>query len=202
MRLGVFGGTFDPPHVGHLIVADDAAAALDLQQVLFVPAGTHPLKGRSVEAPASLRLEMIEAATEGSQLFAVDGRELRRPGPSYTVDTVAELQAENPGAELFLLVGADIPGEIHRWHRVEELAQRARLAVMSRAEAGVAVQPAIALDFLTVEVTHVAISSSEIRKRIRSGRPYRYLVPDPVGRIIDKHSLYSGPDIVSERIQG
>jgi nicotinate-nucleotide adenylyltransferase len=197
MRLGVFGGTFDPPHVGHLIVAHDAAAALDLQQVLFVPAGTHPLKGKRVGAPASLRLEMTAAATEGSQLFTVDGRELRRPGPSYTVDTIAELQVENPGAELFLLIGADILREIHRWHQVQELAQRARIAAMSRAEADVAVELAIELDFLRVEVTHVAISSSEIRERIRSGRPYRYLVPDPVCRIIEKHSLYSGPDKVS-----
>lgn len=194
MRLGVFGGTFDPPHVGHLIVADDAAAVLDLQQILFVPASTHPLKGRRVEAPASLRLEMTAAATEGSQLFAVDGREMRRPGPSYTVDTIAELQAENPDAELFLLVGADILGEIHRWHRVRELAQLARIAVMSRAEARVGVELAIELDFLRIEVTHVAISSSEIRERVRSGRPYRYLVPDAVRRIIGKHSLYSGPD--------
>ncbi|MGD2215956.1 MAG: nicotinate-nucleotide adenylyltransferase [Gemmatimonadales bacterium] len=189
MRLGIFGGSFDPPHVGHLIVADDAAASLSLDRLLFIPVGDHPLKQAHVEAPGDLRLEMVEAATVASEAFVPDDREIRRSGPSYTVDTIAELQAENPGADLVLLVGADILGEIHRWHRVEEIARRARIAVMSRAKAP-AVEAKIDLSYITVEVTHVAISSSDVRERVRSGRPYRYLVPGPVYDIIERRSLY------------
>lgn len=189
MRLGIFGGSFDPPHVGHLIVADDAAAALSLDRVVFVPSGTHPLKAARVEAPGDLRLEMVEAATAGCEAFEADGREIRRHGPSYTVDTIAELQTENPGADLVLLVGADILGELHRWHRVEDIARRARLAVMSRADAPT-VELRIDVDFVTVEVTHIAISSSDVRDRVRAGKPYRYLVPGPVYDIIQMRSLY------------
>ncbi len=190
MKIGIFGGTFDPPHVGHLIVAEDAAAGLGLDRVYFVPTGAHPLKRTNVEAPGELRLKMTEAATAECELFVVDDREIRRTGPSYTFDTIVELEAENPGAELFLLVGADILRELHRWHRVQELASYARFAVLSRADAGPMSEHAVDLDPLRVEVTHVAISSSEIRERIRTGQPYRYLVPDPVYRIIVEHELY------------
>jgi nicotinate-nucleotide adenylyltransferase len=192
MRLGIFGGTFDPPHVGHLIAAEDAAAALGLDRVSFIPTGTHPLKNARVEAPAELRLRMIRAATAGNDLFGVDGRELARPGPSYTVDTLRELSAENPTAELFLLIGADILAELHRWHRIEEVAERARIAVMSRPEAPMQ-RPAVELDLVRVDVTHVAISSSEIRERVRAGRPYRYLVPAAVYEIIERSALYRKP---------
>lgn len=189
MRLGIFGGSFDPPHVGHLIVADDAVAALSLDRLLFVPTGNHPLKHARVEAPGDVRLEMVEAATAASEAFEPDGREIRRPGPSYTVDTIAELQAENPGADLVLLVGADILGELHRWQRLEEIARRARIAVMSRAEAP-PLETKVDVDFVNVEVTHIAISSSDVRERVRAGKPYRYLVPAPVYDIIERRSLY------------
>jgi nicotinate-nucleotide adenylyltransferase len=189
MRLGIFGGTFDPPHVGHLIVADDVAAALHLDRVLFVPTGTHPFKGGRVEAPAEFRLQMIRAAIADSERFGVDEREVHRSGPSYTIDTILELQSENRGVELFLLVGADILGEIQLWHRIEEIADHVQIVVMSRAEANV-VSSSVKLDLLRVAVTHVAMSSSGIRERVRSGRPFRYLVPDPVYQIILRHSLY------------
>jgi nicotinate-nucleotide adenylyltransferase len=149
MRLGIFGGSFDPPHVGHLIVADDAVAALGLDRLLFVPTGNHPLKHARVEAPGDLRLEMVEAATAASEAF----------------------------------------GELHRWQRVEEIAQRARIAVMSRADAP-ALEPKIDVDFDSVEVTHIAISSSDVRERVRAGKPFRYLVPAPVYDIIARRSLY------------
>lgn len=192
MRLGIFGGTFDPPHVGHLIVADDAAAALRLDRVVFVPAGRHPLKGERVEAPESIRLQMIEAATAGNELFGVDDRELRRQGPSFTVDTLAEIAAENPGAELFLLVGSDILAELGQWRRVDEINRLADVTIMSRA--GVDATAASSGEYRRVEVTHVAISSSDVRDRIRTGRPYRHLVPGPVYKIIEENSLYRRRD--------
>jgi nicotinate-nucleotide adenylyltransferase len=190
MRLGIFGGTFDPPHVGHLIVAADAMSALNLDRILFVPAGTHPLKRARVEAPAESRLAMIEAALGDSASFVVDEREIHRSGPSYTVDTVIDLESEHPGAELFLLVGSDVLDEIHNWHRVAEIAVRARIAVLSRVGAGPVTRPESDLVYDTVEVTHVAISSTEVRERVREGRPFRYLVPEPVYRIILDHALY------------
>ncbi len=190
MRLGIFGGTFDPPHVGHLIVADDVAAALGLDRVIFVPAGTHPLKGARVEVPESLRLEMIAAAVHDNGLFGVDDREIRRPGPSYTVDTLTEIAAQHPDAELFLLIGSDILAEIHRWRQLDEITKLARITVMSRAGVELDDPAAAALDLRRVEVTYVAISSSDVRDRIRNGRPYRYLVPASVHRIIEENSLY------------
>lgn len=190
MKLGIFGGTFDPPHIGHLIVADDAMAALGLDRILFVPAGTHPLKGDKVAAPTHLRLKMVRAAVGDAERFAVDDREVRRVGPSYTVDTLAELEEEHPGSELYLLVGSDIMNEIHRWHRVPEIARRARIAVMSRADAPETVASAPGLQTIRVEVAHVAISSSAIRERVTADRPFRYLVPEGVYEIIAEHALY------------
>lgn len=194
MRIGVFGGSFDPIHIGHLIVADDAAAALALDRVLLIPTGAHPLKRSAVEAPADLRLEMVKAVAVDSDLFIADDRELRRAGPSYTVDTLRALDRENPGAELFLLVGTDILGELHRWHEAEELPRLARVTVMSRAGVDEKVRPTVDIDYRSVEVTHVAISSTEIRRRVREGRPFRYLVPPSTYRIIEGHSLYKERD--------
>jgi nicotinate-nucleotide adenylyltransferase len=190
MRLGVFGGTFDPPHVGHLIVADDVAAALELDRVVFVPTGEHPLKGTRVQAPAPLRWRMIEAATASSERFVVDDREIGRDGPSFTVETLEEIAAANPGAEIFLIVGSDILAELNRWHRVEDIPRLAHVAVMSRAGTEQESQSIAGFDSSRVEVTYVAISSSDIRDRIRTGRPYRYLVPPPVYEIIEENSLY------------
>ena len=133
---------------------------------------------------------MITAATSDSELFVVDDRETLRPGLSYTIDTIHELRAENPGAELYLLVGSDILSEIHRWHRIEELAQSARVVVMSRAGADADPGRVAGVAVLSVAVTHVAISSSDIRDRVRTGRPHRYMVPGSVYQIMVEHSLY------------
>ncbi|UCF21389.1 MAG: nicotinate (nicotinamide) nucleotide adenylyltransferase [Gemmatimonadota bacterium] len=199
IRLGIFGGTFDPPHVGHLIVADDAAAALGLDRVLFVPTGEHPLKGSRVRTAAEVRLEMVRAATADHELFEVDGRELRRSGPSYTIETIEELAGENPGVELFLLIGSDILGEFDRWHRVDAIAKRARIAVLTRAEAEFSAPVAVKVELLRVEVTSIEISSSEVRERVASGRPYRYLVPESVYGIIQEHELYGKAKLKSAR---
>ncbi|MGD8697751.1 MAG: nicotinate-nucleotide adenylyltransferase [Gemmatimonadales bacterium] len=199
MRLGIFGGTFDPPHIGHLIVADDVMAALELDRIVFIPTGTHPLKRDKVEAPSHLRLEMIRAATAGAQRFVVDEREMRRVGPSYTIDTVTEYGEELPGAELYLLIGSDILSEIHRWHSVIQIAERARIVVMSRPDAPEdTFGPTTDLETTRVNVTHVEISSSEIRERVRVGRAFRYLVPEGVYEIIAEHSLYRSSEQVSE----
>lgn len=192
MKLGIFGGTFDPLHLGHLIVADDAAAALKLDRVLFIPAGSHPFKGSEVEAAANLRIRMVEEATKGSELFAVDEREVRRAGPSYTIDTVGELERELPGVELYVLVGADILAEIGDWHRSAELTSRVTVAVMTRGGVDTWTAPE-GFDCTRVDVTHIGISSTDIRRRVREGEPFRYLVPEAVYRIINEHALYKRP---------
>jgi nicotinate-nucleotide adenylyltransferase len=144
---------------------------------------------------------MVRAAVGGSTRFVVDAREIERPGPSYTIDTVLELKGEHRGAELFLIVGADILGELQRWHRVEEIARHACFAVMSRAELAVPSALPSGLEMLEVAVTAIAVSSSDIRDRVRMGRPYRYLVPEAVREIIDGNSLYRNPGSVRNDIE-
>jgi nicotinate-nucleotide adenylyltransferase len=133
---------------------------------------------------------MIAAAINGYGLFEVDSREVRRAGPSFTIDTVEEVADERPGSELFLMIGSDILHEIRQWHRVGEVSRKARIAVMTRADSEEPMVEALEIDYLRVEVSYIAISSSEIRERIAMRRPFRYLVPDPVYEIIREHGLY------------
>lgn len=190
MKLGVFGGTFDPPHLGHLVAASDAAQALGLGRVLWVPAAVHPLKLGSVEAPAHARLEMVRAAVEGDPRFAVDPLELERTGPSYTVDTLRQLQARHPGAELYFLTGADNLADLPKWKDPGEVARLARLVVVSRRGEGV--PPGLPYPALAVPVTRVDVSSTEVRRRVRAGETIRYLVPEAVRAVIERQGLYRG----------
>ncbi|MBA2243624.1 MAG: nicotinate-nucleotide adenylyltransferase [Gemmatimonadetes bacterium] len=186
--IGVFGGTFDPPHLGHLIVAADVCVALELDRLLFIPAAVPPHKLAQVEATAEQRLEMVRAAVRGDARFEVDDLELRRPGPSFTVDTLHTLRTRFPESRLYFLIGADALREIHSWREPEEVARLAQLIVFARdgqqapTMHGISAQP--------VPVTRVDISASEIRRRVRAGIPIRYLVPDAVREIIERENLY------------
>jgi len=188
MRIGIFGGTFDPPHLGHLIAAADAYAALGLDAVLFVPAAVQPLKRDRVRTSARCRLAMVRAAVADDARFEVDDLELRRAGPSYTVDTLEELTARFGRAELFLLVGADVTTELARWHRPERILELATLAVLDRG--GEEVHELSAAPVVRVPVTRVDISATEIRRRIAAGESIRYLVPDAVREVIRREGLY------------
>ena len=190
MRLGVFGGAFDPPHLGHLVAASEVAAALALDRVVWVPAALHPFKRGQVGAPPAVRLEMVRAAVAGDPRFAADGVELERAGPSYTVDTLRELQARHPGAELFFLTGADNLRELHLWHRPDEVVRLARLVVVSRGGEGV--PPDARYPAQAVRVTRVDLSSTEVRRRVGAGETIRYLVPEAVAALIERHGLYRG----------
>ncbi|CAN5674636.1 nicotinate-nucleotide adenylyltransferase [soil metagenome] len=190
MRIGLFGGTFDPPHTGHLIVAQDAALALGLDRILFIPAGQPPHKEPRSVTPAELRVGMLELALGGDDRFAIDRLEVEREGASYTVDTLGELQRRWPGAELTLLIGADQYAEFDSWQRPDEIRQRVRLGVLTRAGSGAA-GPAIGPDAAVVEVTRIDISSTALRKRVASGLPIRYMVPAAVERFIFERQLYS-----------
>jgi nicotinate-nucleotide adenylyltransferase len=194
-RLGVFGGTFDPPHTGHLAVAQDVLERLELDRVLFVPAGRPPHKTNGDLADAELRLAMVAAAVESDSRFRVSDMEVRRAGVSYTVDTLEALAETAPGADLFLLLGVDQWASFGGWRLPRRIGELCRLVVMSReGDHPEAVDPGFTdgppPDVLDVPVTRMDISSTGIRDRIRGGRSVRYLVPDPVLRIIDSAGLY------------
>jgi nicotinate-nucleotide adenylyltransferase len=190
VRLGIFGGAFDPPHLGHLVAASDAAQALGLDRVVWVPSARHPFKHGRMGAEAALRLEMVRAAIAGDPRFAADGLELERAGPSYTVDTLRALQARHPAAELYFLTGADNLRELHLWREPDEVARLARLVVLSRAGEGVPGGARFAAR--AVAVTRVDVSSTEVRRRVQAGETIRYLVPDAVAALIERHGLYRG----------
>lgn len=191
LRLGILGGTFDPPHLGHLIVARDAAEALELDRVLLVLAARPPHKARAA-APADTRMAMLEAAVDDDPLLEASDVELRRDGPSYTVDTLARLRADHPEAQLFLLIGVDQWRQLATWKDPEGIARMATVAVMARAgDTPAAVDPGVAVKARSVPVTRIDVSATEIRARVREGKSIRHLVPEAVRRIIEREGLYA-----------
>ena len=191
MRLGVFGGTFDPPHAGHLVVAQDAWSALALDRVLFVLAASPPHKQGQARTPAALRLELLRAALADDERFEASDLELRRAGPSFTVDTLRQLHAEQPAAELFLLIGADQAREFLSWRSPAEIATLATVVALSRD--GDQSAPPLDGRVHALPVTRLDISATDVRRRVAEGRPIRYLVPAAVEAIIRREGLYRSP---------
>ncbi len=187
-KLGILGGTFDPPHLGHLIVAADAFEALGLERLIFVPAGTPPHKADSVVATAEQRLRMVRAAVAGDSRFEVDDLELRRDGPSYTVDTLREIGERETDAALVFVLGTDQFGALSGWREPEEVARLATLGVLARGGE----TPDLSGPYrgMAVPVRRVDISASEVRNRIAAGESIRYLVPEAVAAIIRNEGLY------------
>lgn len=181
-RIGVFGGTFDPVHIGHLAIANAALEELRLDRVLFVPARRSPLKDREPVASAADRLAMLTLALADERRFVVSRVELDRDGPSYTVDTLAALRGEG---ELFFIVGADAYADFDRWHEPERIRALATIAVARRPGASAAVTDAHVLDAPLVD-----ISARELRARRARGRSLRYLVPEAALRYIEERRLY------------
>ena len=169
MRLGIYGGSFDPPHLGHLLPVLDAAEQLGLDHVRFVPTSVQPLKVGRATAGAADRLAMTERLVQGIPGFSVDPAEIARPGLSYTVDTLAGLAAELPGAELFLLLGT--------------------IVVMARTD-GTTPAPRAMPGVQVLQSRRVDISSTELRARVRDGRTIRGFLPDAVADYIAQHRLY------------
>lgn len=187
-RIGIYGGTFDPPHLGHLVTASDAHAALGLQRVIFIPAAQPPHKRGLPRTEARLRLEMVAAAIGGDERFEVDGLELERDGASYSIDTIETLAGRWPNAELYLLIGADQAREFAGWRAPARIAELARVVVVARAGDQPVSEMPIAAQALAV--TRIDVSSSELRRRAAEGRSLRYLVPDAVREIIARERLY------------
>lgn len=202
MRLGLFGGSFDPPHHGHLLAASDAFEALGLDAVVWIPAAQQPLKLGRVAASAGDRLAMVAAAVEGDPRFRVDALEVERAGVSFTVDTVEAYRQRHPEAALFLLLGADVVATFARWRSPARIAALARVVILQRAveggpadPAGVAgamraVTGAAAGEPVVLPTRRVDISSTEIRERVRGQRSLHGFVPDRVARVIHERALY------------
>jgi nicotinate-nucleotide adenylyltransferase len=195
MRVGIFGGSFDPPHVGHLLVAQDAITALSLDRLLIVPAGQQPLK-QGAQSPAVDRLAMVQHCFGNVDGMVVDPVEIERGGLSFMVDTVETLQRRWPGAELHLLVGEDVIETLPRWREPERLRSMVRLVVLRRVTgAGPERIPPVQHDARDFPVRHLAtrrvdVSSTEIRARVREGRSIRGFVTDAVAEYIASTGLY------------
>ena len=217
--IGIFGGTFDPVHVGHLRTAHELRTGLDLAEVRFIPSRVPPHRPPTI-APEALRLRMLEAALDGQPGFVVDGRELRRPGPSFMVDTLASLRQELPTRPLCLLLGMDAFFGLPAWHRWQDILTLAHIVVARRpgfseqtdGEIGQllrsrettdsqALGTALAGCILVREVTQLEISSSAIRNLVAAGGDPRFLVPDAVLELITKTHIYANPREVRTRAQ-
>ncbi len=198
--IGILGGTFDPIHLGHLAIAEEAREVLGLERVLFVPAGVPPHKQGLPISPAEDRLSMVELAIAANPWFEASRVELDRDGPSYTVDTVAALLSPTgPAGAITVLLSAELFGSLPSWHEPERLLRLARVAVVPRPgypEPSIAVLPErwqeLAPRVTVLSGPHVAVSATEIRARVGAGRSIRYLVPDAVAAYIGDHGLYAG----------
>ena len=187
-RIGILGGTFDPPHVGHLMVASDVFTALQLDRLLLVPSASPPHKRGKVRATAEQRVEMMRSAIAGDERFEVDDLELRRDGASYSVDTLRELRSRyGEETELYFVVGMDQLKEFHTWREPDEVSRLARLVAVSRD--GEEPEPGGPVT-IPVRVTRVDLSATDVRGRVQAGESIRYFVPDPVREFIEREGLY------------
>ena len=192
----MLGGAFNPPHIGHLVLAQEAAHQLALDEVVLVPTGSAPHKRIEPEPGPGLRLRMTQEAAAGDELLSVSDLEVAAEGPSYTFRTLEALSANRPGDEFTFLMGADVAAHLESWKRPERVLELARLGIAGRP--GTALDEAeAALERLgspdraeTVRMPELAVSSTRIRRRIAQGAPVRYLVPDGVLRLIAAEGLY------------
>jgi len=189
VRIGLLGGSYDPPHTGHLLVGGDAFDALDLQRLVWIPTAVQPLKQLQPATPAAHRLAMVRLVTDGDARFDVDSIEIDRGGLSYTVDTLTTLAARWPAAKLFWLVGADVAKTFPKWRQPDRIAELSRIVVMRRNgdETDVSMMPR---GTEVVETRRIDVSSTEIRDRVREGKSIRGFAPDAVAEYIAAHRLY------------
>jgi nicotinate-nucleotide adenylyltransferase len=198
LRVGILGGAFNPPHLGHLVCAQEALVQLELDRVVFVPVGEAPHRTLDDDPGPEARLEMVELAMADDERFVASRIEMDRKGPSYTADTLEQLRAEAPDDELFLILGGDQAAALASWHEPEKVLERATLAVFERLSWG---RNAIIIKIgrmpgaervRYLDMPLIQVSSSSIRRRVREGVPIRYLVPDKVVEYIATNELYGG----------
>ena len=187
MRVGLLGGAFDPPHLGHLICAQYTLEALELDKIVFIPSGDHPFKRNDVVASAAHRLAMVKLSVAGHDTFEVSEAEVERQGISYMIDTIEQIRNEHPEWELYLLIGADCIAEFDKWHRYQDILASAKVAIFRRSTTAPIVT---SYPFIFPDTPILDISSTEIRRRVREGKDIRYLVPPGVAEYIESKQLY------------
>ena len=204
MRLGILGGAFNPPHIGHLVCAQEALLQLELEKVVFVPVGQAPHRGIEDDPGADARLELVELAIADDDRFASSRVEIDRDGPSYTSDTLRGMRSAAPEDEHFLILGGDQAASLPTWHEPEEVLSLATVAVVERLSwtrnaIGIRIARLKGSDRVRyLDMPLIQVSSSGIRRRVADGRPIRYLVPDAVAGYIEANGLY-GAGAVTEK---
>ncbi len=192
-RIGILGGTFDPPHIGHLVLAQYAVSALDLACVLFVPAADPPHK-QQLRYEIEHRLPMLELAIAGNDRFTISRVDIDRPGPHYTVDMIRILQAQQPETEFYFLMGGDSLHDLPKWNQPLALIAQVKMAVVARLGAEIQTDlqalPGLARRVTVIDSPLLGFSSTEIAERLVAGKSVRYLVPDSVLAYIQEHRLY------------
>ena len=194
MRVGIFGGTFDPVHYGHLIAAECVKSDLDLNQILFIPNHAPPHKVRKDLTDARLRVEMLKLATQHEPHFQVSMLEIERSGPSYTIDTLRALKEKEPQWELFFIIGSDMLADLHLWKDIEQVLRLCSFIVVPRAgwnldKGQVKIGDQIR-QIQVVSMPQVDINSSDLRERVRLGKPIKYCMPSSVKSFIKEKGLY------------
>lgn len=204
-RVGLFGGTFDPPHVGHLILASEAKSQLELNRVLWTVTPDPPHKKDQSITSLEHRLAMVRLAIEDNPSFELSDVELNRPGPHYTIDTIKLLAEQNPDAEIVPIIGGDSLNDLPTWHQPKEILYAAHwVGVMRRPGEETNLQaleeelPGISSKIHYVEAPLLEIASSEIRNRAATGKPFRYYLPEPVYEYIEKHHLYQRSPVLNQ----
>lgn len=190
MRLGIFGGSFDPPHIGHLLAAVDAFEGLHLTRLVFVPAAIQPLKRDARAAPARHRLAMVRLLVGSDERFEVDATEIERAGVSYTVDTLETFAQRYATAERFFLVGEDAVAAFASWREPGRILELARLAILRRPAVAGERRPELPDGTIALETRLVDVSSTEIRERVRCGKSIHGFVPDSIAKYIETERLY------------
>lgn len=198
MRLGIFGGTFDPVHFGHLILAEQCREQCQLDQIWFLPSGSPPHKDDLGITSGTHRAEMLEFAVAGQPEFLVDRRELKREGTTYTVDTLESLTAEDADRELFFLIGGDSLNDLPTWREPQKIAQLATIVAVNRGDRPLQdletvrkqLGDAVADRIVLATMPGIDLSSTDIRQRVREGKSVRYMVPRAVEAYIAEHELY------------
>jgi nicotinate-nucleotide adenylyltransferase len=190
VRIAIFGGSFDPPHIGHLLAAGDACDRLPLDRVVFVPAATQPLKVGRAGATAEQRLAMTRLLVQNDPRFEVSAVEVERGGLSFTVDTLSHFASLHPADEQFLLLGADVLDSFEQWKEPERILQLARPVVLERSGGRTLPDVLAGANVMRLPTRRVDVSSTEIRERVRQGKPIRGFVTDDVAALIARDGLY------------
>ncbi len=191
MNIGVFGGTFDPPHLGHMIAMEHAREQLDLGKVLFVPASMPPHKGNHGVVEAHHRHAMLQSALRENRFLEVCDLEFQRGGVSYTVDTLKELKSIYPGDTLYFLLGMDMMAEFHTWRSPQEILELAEIVAFTRPDFPMPdLEHSLRRKITVCRIPEVGISSSDIRRRVKEGKSIRYMVVPAVEMYIKEHGLY------------